>query len=62
MELVLNDAEARVLREVLAGDLSRLLLEIANTDVRSMREGLRERETILRGILDRLPREVGATA
>lgn len=62
MELVLNDAEAKALREVLSGELSRLLLEIANTDVRSMREGLRERETILRGILERLPKAVRATA
>lgn len=54
MELRLTDAEARVLEEILEGDISRLLLEIAKTDNRQMREGLKEREGLVKGIVDRL--------
>lgn len=54
MELMLTDAEVRVLAEVLETDRKDLLMEIARTDNRTMREGLREREDLLRGILTRL--------
>lgn len=50
----LSDAEVRLLRELLQGDLARLLLEISHTDHREMREGLRGRETALEGLLEKL--------
>lgn len=54
MELVLTDKEVLLLREILEADLSKLLMEIANTDVRSMRKGLKEREEALRSIAEKL--------
>ncbi len=54
MELKLTDAEARVLAQLLEGDIARLLLEIAHTDNRHMREGLKAREELIKGIRDRL--------
>lgn len=54
MELRLTDPEARLLGETIETDLKALLMEIARTDNRSMREGLKRREELLRGILDRL--------
>jgi hypothetical protein len=50
----LTDAEMKLLQELLQGDLSRLLLEIAHTDHRSMREGLKAREEMLKGIAQKL--------
>jgi tRNA threonylcarbamoyladenosine modification (KEOPS) complex Pcc1 subunit len=38
----------------LEADLSKLLMEIANTDVSSMRNGLKEREDALRSIVEKL--------
>jgi hypothetical protein len=55
MELALNDKEIVLLKEILEADLSKLLMEIANTDVRSMRKGLKEREDALRTIVEKLP-------
>ena len=46
----LTDAETKLLQELLQGDLSRLLMEIAHTDHRSMRDGLKAREETLKGI------------
>lgn len=54
MELVLTDNEVLLLKEILEADRSRLLMEIANTDVRSMRSGLREREEALRSIVKKI--------
>ncbi len=54
MELALTDNEALLLKEILEADLSKLLMEIANTDVRSMRKGLKEREETLRSIVEKL--------
>ncbi len=54
MELALTDNEALLLKEILEADLSKLLMEIANTDVRSMRRGLKEREEALRSIVDKI--------
>ena len=50
----LNEAELNLLKELLQGDLARLLLEIAHTDHRSMREGLQKREGTLKGVIDKL--------
>lgn len=54
MELRLTEPEAELLHAMLESDLADLLMEIARTDHRSMREGLKERETLLKGIIDRL--------
>lgn len=54
MELVLTDNEVLLLKEILEADRSRLLMEIANTDVRSMRRGLKEREEALRSIVKKI--------
>ncbi|HEY7587037.1 MAG: hypothetical protein ACM31N_07300 [Deltaproteobacteria bacterium] len=55
MELTLTNNEAQLLKEILEADLSKLLMEIANTDIRSMRKGLKEREETLRTIVGKLP-------
>jgi len=55
VELTLTDKEILLLKEILEADLSKLLMEIANTDVRSMRKGLKEREEALRSIVEKLP-------
>ena len=54
MELRLTEPETELLTEILHADLSELLMEIARTDNSAMREGLKNRETRLRGILGRL--------
>jgi hypothetical protein len=54
MELTLTTNEVVMLKELLEADLSRLLMEIANTDIRSMREGLKEREEMLLAIVEKL--------
>jgi hypothetical protein len=47
--LILNNHEARLLQEILDGDLRRLLLEITHTDHRGMKEGLKAREELWQG-------------
>jgi hypothetical protein len=54
MELQLTGPETKLMKEILHADLSNLLLEISRTDNRAMREGLKNREMLLKGILDRL--------
>ena len=55
MELTLTGPEKLVLRETLEKAINEMLMEIANTDNRKMREGLKEREEILKGILAKIP-------
>jgi hypothetical protein len=62
MEITLTGAERLVLRETVEKAVHEMLMEIANTDNRKMREGLREREGILRRIIEKLPPEVCAVA
>jgi tRNA(Glu) U13 pseudouridine synthase TruD len=62
MEITLTDAEKLVLRGTLEKAMKEMLMEIANTDNRKMREGLREREEILKTILAKLPAEARAAA
>jgi hypothetical protein len=50
----LSDPEVKLLQELLQGDLCRLILEIAHTDHRSMRDGLKAREEMLKGIAQKL--------
>jgi hypothetical protein len=54
MELMLTESEAELLRGMLDADRKTLLMEIARTDNRTMREGLKGREELLKGILDQL--------
>jgi len=62
MEITLTGAERLVLRETVEKAVHEMLMEIANTDNRKMREGLREREEILNRIIEKLPPEVCAVA
>ena len=62
MEITLTGAEKVVLRETLEKAIKEMLMEIANTDNRKMREGLKEREGILITILAKLPAEVHTAA
>lgn len=62
MGITLTGAEKLVLREAVEKAINEMLMEIANTDNRKMREGLREREGILEGILDKLAAEVCTAA
>jgi len=62
MEITLTGAEKLVLRETVEKAIHEMLMEIANTDNRKMREGLREREEILKKILAMLPAEAGTAA
>ncbi len=62
MEITLTGAEKLVLRETVEKATHEMLMEIANTDNRKMREGLREREEILRTILAKLPAEARTAA
>ena len=54
MDLKLTIAETEALEETLKGELHKLLMEIANTDDRKMKEGLRDREGLVRSILGKL--------
>ena len=62
MEITLNGAEKLVLRETLEKAINDMLMEIANTDNRKMRDGLKEREEILKTILEKLPAEARSAA
>jgi hypothetical protein len=54
MELRLTESEVQLLLDILHADRKALLMEIARTDNRAMREGLKRREELLKGILERL--------
>jgi predicted house-cleaning noncanonical NTP pyrophosphatase (MazG superfamily) len=62
MEITLTGPEKVVLRETLEKAIKDMLMEIANTDNRKMRLGLKEREEILITILAKLPVEVHIAA
>jgi hypothetical protein len=62
MVITLTDAEKLVLRETVEKAIKEMLMEIANTDNRKMRNGLKEREELLKGIIEKLPAEVCAAA
>ena len=57
MEITLSGAEILVLRETVEKASHEMLMEIANTDNRKMRDGLKEREETLKAILAKLPAE-----
>ena len=50
----LSEGESNLIKELLQGDLARLLLEIAHTDHREMRDGLKKREEVLIGVIAKL--------
>jgi len=54
MNISLSDSEEKLLQELLQGDLSRLILEIAHTDHRSMKQGLKAREEVLKSVIQKL--------
>lgn len=62
MEITLTGAEKLVLRETLEKAINEMLMEIANTDNRKMRDRLKEREEILKKILAMLPAEARSAA
>jgi hypothetical protein len=62
MEITLTGAESLVLRATVEKAIHEMLMEIANTDNRKMRDGLKEREEILKRILEKLPAEAAAVA
>jgi len=62
MVITLTDAEKLVLRETVEKAIKEMLMEIANTDNRKMRNGLKEREELLKGIIEKLPAEVCVAA
>ena len=62
MGLTLTGEESVVLRETVEKAINEMLMEIANTDNRKMREGLRDREGLLKGILDKLNAKVRTAA
>lgn len=62
MEITLTAAEKLVLRGTIEKAINEMLMEIANTDNRMMREGLKEREEVLAGILRRLSADVRTAA
>ncbi|MBP2675788.1 MAG: hypothetical protein H6Q84_2628 [Deltaproteobacteria bacterium] len=57
MELILTSGERTILRETVEKAINDMLMEIANTDSRKMRDQLREREETLNRILGKLPAE-----
>ena len=62
MDITLTSPEKVVLRETLEKAIKDMLMEIANTDNRKMRLGLKEREEILITILAKIPVEVHIAA
>jgi hypothetical protein len=62
MVITLTDAEKFVLRETVEKAINEMLMEIANTDNRKMRDGLKAREEILKTILGMLRAEARSAA
>jgi hypothetical protein len=62
MEITLTGDEMLVLRKTLEKATNEMLMEIANTDNRKMRDGLKEREEVMKTILAKLPAEARPAA
>ena len=54
MNVTFDENEVRILQELLDRDLKDLLLEIARTDHRELREELQARESVLEHIMGQL--------
>jgi hypothetical protein len=52
--LELTAAEASLLREILKTDLSDLRMEISDTDLKSFRDKLKEKEEMIKQLIERL--------
>jgi hypothetical protein len=55
-QIELTDQEAELLRDVLEEYVSDLRMEVANTESMDFREALKEKERILKGLVERLSR------
>ena len=55
IQIELTHEDIDMLREILASHLSELRMEIAHTDNRKLRERLKEREEVMKGVLARIP-------
>ncbi len=62
MELTLTNMELQVLKELLEADYSRIILEIAKTDTRKMREELKIRESLVKAVMEKLGMPVRGAA
>ena len=60
MQLELSDHEAQILHETLRSVLSDLSVQIADTDRKAFRDGLKLRRDLLRAIFERLAAEADA--
>lgn len=52
--LTLTTLEANLLKELLESDLSDLRMEIAGTDLKDLRDKLKEKEAIITQLIERL--------
>lgn len=50
----LTEAEANLLKEILETNLSDLRMEVAATDLKSFRDKLKEKETVIKQLIERL--------
>ena len=53
-QLTLNNDETEMLKEVLVSYLSDLRMEVADTDRKEFREGLKAKEVFLKDLINRL--------
>lgn len=60
MELILNDADARTLRDLLSDHLRELRLEVARTEAKDFRHVMLLRQEFVERLLAQLEREVRA--
>ena len=54
VQLTLNNDETEMLKEVLVSYLSDLRMEVADTDRKEFREGLKAKEVFLKDLINRL--------
>jgi hypothetical protein len=54
MMIELTSEEVKVLQETLTGEISELGMEIADTDRKDFRDGLKKRKALLLGLVEKL--------
>jgi hypothetical protein len=59
VHLDLNDQQQQILREVLESVISDLRFEISNTERKEMRDDLKNKEAVLKGVVDALKPAAG---
>ncbi len=52
--LAITTAEGSLLKEILTADLSDLRMEIADTDLKTFRDKLKEKEEVIKHLIERL--------